>query len=134
MVEEIKDKYDYLTNRILDVKDDKYIKVYKFLLYKSPFDVSVFNELKEFCNITSHIKIDTYETNNSERKICLNELSFINTFIDVNCIGEACEPTYANSDLEMKVKEILDKYHILYKEIDEEKVKDSLLFLMENRF
>ena len=139
--EETKDRYDYLTNRIIDAKDNEFTKVYKFLLYKSPFDANIFNELKEFCNITTHISINAQDINNSERKICLNELNFINTFIDIisrdgdratrpYSMDELCEPL----DIENKVKQVLNKYHILYKEISEEKVKDSLLFLLENRY
>ena len=174
--EETKDRYDYLTNRIIDIKDNEFTKVYKFLLYKSPFDVNIFDELKEFCNITTHISINAQDINNSERKICLNELNFIDTFIDIisrdgacatctyskdelceskemcksktrkgelcepaivlneNAGAKHCEPTFTLSKMEEKVKEILDKHHILYKEISEEKVKDSLLFLKENRY
>ena len=139
------DRYYYLTNRIIDAKDNEFTKVYKFLLYQSPFDVNIFDELKGFCNITTHISINAQDINNSERKICLNELNFINTFIDIisrdgdraTCPyskGELCEPAFTLSKMEEKVKEILDKHHILYKEINEEKVKDSLLFLMENRY
>ena len=160
-VEETKDRYDYLTNRIIDIKDNEFTKVYKFLLYKSPFDVNIFDELKGFCNITTHISINAQDINNSERKICLKELNFIDTFIDIisrdgaratrpyskdelceskemckskTRKGELCEPAFTLSKMEEKVKEILDKHHILYKEINEEKVKDSLLFLVENRY
>lgn len=123
--EETKDRYDYLTNRIIDAKDNEFTKVYKFLLYKSPFDVNIFDELKGFSNITSHIKV---EMPNDKNVIYFTDLSFVDTFIDM--IGTKEE---INSNT-IKVKEILDKHHILYKEINEEKVKDSLLFLMENRF
>lgn len=123
--EEIKYRYDYLTNRIIDIKDNEFTKVYKFLLYESPFDVNIFNELKGFCNITSHIKVEIPKDKNV---IDFTDLSFVDTFIDM--IGTKEE---INSNT-TKVKEILDKHHILYKEINEEKVKDSLLFLMENRY
>ena len=123
--EETKDRYDYLTNRIIDIKDNEFTKVYKFLLYESPFDVNIFNELKGFCNITSHIKVEIPKDKNV---IDFTDLSFVDTFIDM--IGTKEE---INSNT-TKVKEILDKHHILYKEISEEKVKDSLLFLMENRY
>lgn len=123
--EETKDRYDYLTNRIIDIKDNEFTKVYKFLLYESPFDVNIFNELKGFCNITSHIKVEIPKDKNV---IDFTDLSFVDTFIDM--IGTKEE---INSNT-IKVKEILDKHHILYKEINEEKVKDSLLFLMENRY
>ena len=123
--EETKDRYDYLTNRIIDAKDNEFTKVYKFLLYKSPFDVNIFNELKGFCNITSHIKV---EMPNDKNVIYFTDLSFVDTFIDITGTKEEIN---SNSK---KVKEILDKHHILYKEISEEKVKDSLLFLMENRY
>ena len=123
--EETKDRYDYLTNRIIDIKDNEFTKVYKFLLYESPFDVNIFDELKGFCNITSHIKVEIPKDKNV---IDFTDLSFVDTFIDM--IGTKEE---INSNT-IKVKEILDKHHILYKEINEEKVKDSLLFLMENRY
>lgn len=123
--EETKDRYDYLTNRIIDIKDNEFTKVYKFLLYESPFDVNIFDELKGFCNITSHIKVEIPKDKNV---IDFTDLSFVDTFIDM--IGTKEE---INSNT-TKVKEILDKHHILYKEISEEKVKDSLLFLMENRY
>ena len=142
ITKETKSKYDYLSNRIIDVKDNEFIKVYKFLLYKSPFDINILNELKEFCNITSHISVNNQDINNIKRKICLSELSFIDTFIDITSRNEAqlnvaaklCEPAFTLGEMEEKVKQILDKHHILYKEINEEKVKDSLLFLMENRY
>ena len=141
-VKETKIKNDYLTNRIIDNKDAEFIKVYKFLLYKSPFDINILNELKEFCNITSHISVNNHDANNIKRKICLSELSFIDTFIDItsrnetklNVRAKLCEPAFTLGEMEEKVKQILDKHHILYKEINEEKVKDSLLFLMENRY
>ena len=123
--EETKDRYDYLTNRIIDIKDNEFTKVYKFLLYESPFDVNIFDELKGFCNITSHIKVEIPKDKNV---IDFTDLSFVDTFIDM--IGTKEE---INSNT-IKVKEILDKHHILYKEINEEKVKDSLLFLMENMY
>lgn len=123
--EEIKDRYDYLTNRIIDIKDTEFTKVYKFLLYKSPFDVNIFDELKGFCNITSHIKVEIPKDKNV---IDFTDLSFVDTFIDITGTKEEIN---SNSK---KVKEILDKHHILYKEISDEKVKDSLLFLMENRY
>ena len=159
--EETKDRYDYLTNKIIDAKDNEFIKVYKFLLYKSPFDLNIFNELKEYCNITSHISIAAQVINDGKRKICLSELSFIDTFIDITSRdgaratrpyskdelckskemcksetrkGELCEPAFTLGEIEEKVKQILDKHHILYKEINEERVKDSLIFLMENRY
>ena len=142
IAKETKSKYDYLSNRIIDVKDNEFIKVYKFLLYKSPFDINILNELKEFCNITSHISVNNHDANNIKRKICLSELSFIDTFIDItsrnetklNVRAKLCEPAFTLGEMEEKVKQILDKHHILYKEINEEKVKDSLLFLMENRY
>ena len=186
-VEETKDRYDYLSNRIIDAKDNEFIKVYKFLLYKSPFDINIFNELKEFCNITSHISIAAQVINDGKRKICLSELSFIDTFIDItsrngaklnvgathrepafvldenvgaklrepalvldenvgathrepafvldeNVGAKLREPAFTLGEIEEKVKQILDKHHILYKEINEERVKDSLIFLMENRY
>lgn len=123
--EETKDRYDYLTNRIIDIKDTEFTKVYKFLLYKSPFDVNIFDELKGFCNITSHIKVEIPKDKNV---IDFTDLSFVDTFIDITGTKEEIN---SNSK---KVKEILDKHHILYKEINEEKAKDSLLFLMENRY
>lgn len=124
-VDELKDRYDYLTNRIVDLKANEYIKVYKFLLYKSPFDITMFEELKEFCNITSYITIvDIYDVQN----ISLTNFSFVDTFLDV--IGNL-EEIESNA---LKINEVLKKYHVLFKEINEEKVKDSLLFLMENRY
>ena len=124
-VEETNDRYNYLTNFIIDAKDNEFIKVYKIMLYKSPFSINIFNELKVFCNITIHLNI---ENEHSENNISLLKISFVNTFLDI--IGNE-EEIKSNS---VKVKEILDKYHILYKEINEEKVKDSLLFLVENKY
>ena len=124
-VEETKDRYEHLTNRIIDIKYKELIKVYKFLLYESPFDISIFNELKGFCNITSHIKVDIPQAKNI---IDFTDLSFVYTFIDITGTQEEI-----NSN-NVKVKEILAKHHILYKEISEERVRDSLLFLMENRY
>ena len=124
-VEETKDRYEYLTNRIIDIKNKELIKVYKFLLYESPFGISIFNELKGFCNITSHIKVDIPQAKNI---IDFTDLSFVDTFIAITGTQEE-----VNSN-NVKVKEILAKHHILYKEISEEKVKDSLLFLVENRY
>lgn len=123
--EETKDRYDYLTNRIIDIKDNEFTKVYKFLLYESPFDVNIFNELQGFCNVTSHLII---ENEHSESDTSLTNMSFVDTFLDIT----GTEEEISNNDV--KVKEILDKHHILYKEISEEKVKDSLLFIMENRY
>ena len=123
--ENIKDRYNYLTNRVIDVKDTEWIKVYKFLLYKSPFDINIFNKLKSFCNITSHIII---ENAHDENNISLSSINFIDTFLDVTGTIEELDGNC------VKVNEILNKHHILYKEIGEEKVKDSLLFLMENRY
>ena len=124
-VEETNDRYNYLTNFIIDAKDNEFIEVYKIMLYKSPFSVNIFNELKVFCNITIHLSI---ENEHSENNISLLKISFVNTFLDITGTEEEIK---FNS---VKVKEILDKYNILYKEISEEKVKDSLLFLVENRY
>ena len=123
--EETKDRYDYLTNRIIDVKDTEFTKVYKFLLYKSPFDVNIFNKLKGFCNITSQIKVEIPKDKNI---IDFTDLRFVDTFIEITGTKEEINRK------SVKVIEILDKHHILYKEINEEKVKDSLLFLMENMY
>ena len=123
--EETKDRYDYLTNRIIDIKDNEFTKVYKFLLYKSPFDVNIFNKLKGFCNITSQIKVEIPKDKNI---IDFTDLRFVDTFIEITGTKEEINRK------SVKVIEILDKHHILYKEINEEKVKDSLLFLMENMY
>ena len=93
-------------------------------MYESPLDLNVFNELKDICDITIHIDIVGDEND----KISLTNLNYVNTFISIG----ACETR--PSDLDSKVKEVLGKYQILYKEIREEKVKDSLLFLMENSY
>lgn len=117
-------RYNYLTNRIIESKENEFIKVYKFILYESPLDLNVFNELKDICDITIHIDIVGDEND----KISLTNLNYVNTFISIG----ACETR--PSDLDSKVKDMLGKYQILYKEIREEKVKDSLLFLMENSY
>ena len=124
-VEETNDRYNYLTNFIIDAKDNEFIEVYKIMFYKSPFSVNIFNELKVFCNVTIHLNI---ENEHSENNISLLKISFVNTFLDITGTEEEIK---FNSE---KVKEILDKHNILYKEISEEKVKDSLLFLVENRY
>ncbi len=161
LLEEGNERYDYLTNRVIESKDKEYIKVYKFILYESPFDLSLFNELKDICQITIHTNVVIDKETNS---IQLSNLNYINTFIYI--IGSDTDFAMADTDFAMadtdfvgantafvgantafvgadiirpngydkKVKEILNKYQILYKEIKEEKVKDSLLFLMENKY
>lgn len=124
LLEESNGRYNYLTNRIIESKENEFIKVYKFILYEAPLDLNVFNELKDICDITIHIDIVGDEND----KISLTNLNYVNTFISIG----ACETR--PSDLDSKVKDMLGKYQILYKEIREEKVKDSLLFLMENSY
>ena len=104
------DKFVSITNDIIANKQIEFIKVIKFILYKHPFDINVFNELKEYCNITSHIVVDAEE-------VKFSDLNFIDTFIDITSSGETCEPALAMAGLDAKVKEILDKHNILYKEI-----------------
>ena len=123
-LEESKDRYNYLTNKIIESKENEFIKVYKFILYEAPLDLNVFNELKDICDITIHIDIVGDEND----RILLTNLNYINTFISIG--ARKTRP----SDLDSKVKEVLDKYKILYKEIKEENVKDSLLFIMENNY
>ena len=139
-------RYNYLTNRIIESKENEFIKVYKFILYEAPLDLNVFNELKDICDITIHIDIVGDEND----KISLTNLNYVNTFISIGAcrtrpyddvgvrkthLYDAVGASYASpSDLDSKVKDMLGKYQILYKEIREEKVKDSLLFLMENNY
>ena len=139
-------RYNYLTNRIIESKENEFIKVYKFILYEAPLDLNVFNELKDICDITIHIDIVGDEND----KISLTNLNYVNTFISIGAcrtrpyddvgvrkthLYDAVGASYASpSDLDSKVKDMLGKYQILYKEIREEKVKDSLLFLMENSY
>ena len=83
------------------------------------YTLRVFDELKSICSITIYVIKDSDK---------LLDLSYINTFVDI---------TGASDEIETKcieIKDILNKHHILYKEISEEKVKDSLLFLLENRY
>ena len=54
--------------------------------------------------------------------------------LDSGAVSDKLRETDITWKIATKVKEILDKHHILFKEINEEKVKDSLLFLMENRY
>lgn len=110
-----------ITNDILSNKEIEYLRVIKIILYKAPFDINIFDKLKDYCSITSHISVksDTIE---------FGKLSFVNTFLSINGNEEEIATKF------IKVSEILDENHILYKEINEEKVKDSLLFLLENDF
>ena len=118
-IDETNARYEYLTNRIIDIKDTELIKVYKFTLYKIPFDLRVFDELKSICSITIYVIKDSDK---------LLDLSYINTFVDITGTSDEIETKC------IEIKDILNKHHILYKEISEEKVKDSLLFLLENRY
>jgi hypothetical protein len=145
-LEESNDKYNYLTNRIIESKENEFIKVYKFILYEAPLDLNVFNELKDICDITIHIDLVTDENG----RMLLANQNYMNTFISIGAREtrpydvagaretrpyDAVGASYASpTDLDSKVKEVLGKYQILYKEIREEKVKDSLLFLMENSY
>lgn len=110
-----------ITNDILSNKEIEYLRVIKIILYKAPFDINIFDKLKDYCSITSHISVksDTIE---------FGKLSFVNTFLSIDGNEEEIAKKL------IKVCEILDENHILYKEINEEKVKDSLLFLLENDF
>lgn len=110
-----------ITNDILSNKEIEYLRVIKIILYKAPFDINIFDKLKDYCSITSHISVksDTIE---------FGKLSFVNTFLSIGGNEEEIATRL------IKVSEILDENHILYKEINEEKVKDSLLFLLENDF
>lgn len=110
-----------LTSNVVSNKDIEYFRVIKLILYKVPFDINIFDKLKDYCSITSHILVnsDTIE---------LSKLSFVNTFLSIYGNEEEIATKL------IKVSEILDENHILYKEINEEKVKDSLLFLLENDF
>ena len=110
-----------ITNDILSNKEIEYLRVIKIILYKAPFDINIFDKLKDYCSITSHISVksDTIE---------FGKLSFVNTFLSIDGNEEEIAKKL------IKVCEILDENLILYKEINEEKVKDSLLFLLENDF
>lgn len=110
-----------ITNDILSNKEIEYLRVIKIILYKAPFDINIFDKLKDYCSITSHISVksDTIE---------FGKLSFVNTFLSIDGNEEEIAKKL------IKVCEILDENHILYKEINEEKVKDSLLFILENDF
>ena len=130
-IKEENKKTEYLANRILTFKNHEYIKVYKFVFYKFPFNLKVFFDLKDICNITSHICIEN--DNKEQGSINLSEMSFVNTFIDFTYVYEDISNKLIE-EIEVKIKQVLDSYHILYKEIDEEEVKDSILFLMENRY
>lgn len=118
-IDETNARYEYLTNRIIDIKDTELIKVYKFTLYNVPLDLRVFDELKSICSITIYVIKDSDK---------LLDLSYINTFVDITGTSDEIETKC------IEIKDILNKHHILYKEISEEKVKDSLLFLLENRY
>ena len=115
------DKYYNLIKDILEYKDNEYIRVFKFVLYKYPFDIDVLDKIKEHSDITIHIDI-------KDEKFSIDNINFIDTFIVL---------TGNKEDIDEKSKLIsiiLKKEDIIYKEINEERVRESLNFIVENRF
>ena len=108
-----------LTEQILFKKETEYFEIIKVILYLYPFDKIIINELKKYCSITIHTKIQ-------KNNIAFDGLNFINTFLLID--GNIEE---INDKLNEIIK-ILERNNILYKRIDEERVRDSILFLMEN--
>lgn len=128
------EKNGSILEEILLNKEVEYLKVLKITLYKSPFNLNIINEIKEKCNIVSHISIDIYsnekvdEEMGKTKKINYSELSFVDTFIEIEGSEEEIKNRYN------EVREILEKEEVLYKEIREEKVRESMSFIMENRY
>lgn len=115
------DKYYDLTKDILEYKDNEYIKVFEIVLYKYPFDIDVLDKLKEYSDITIHIDL-------KDEKFSIDNINFNDTFIVF---------TGSKEDVDEKsklVSDILKKERIIYKEINEEKVRESLNLIMENRY
>ena len=108
-----------LTEQILMKKGIEYFEIIKVILYLYPFDKIIINELKKYCSITIHTKVQ-------KNNIAFDGLNFINTFLLID--GNIEE---INDKLNEIIK-ILERNNILYKKIDEERVRDSILFLMEN--
>ena len=126
--EEVNERFNYLTNRIIESKDREYIKIYKILLYEVPIDLSIFNELRRVSNITCHLNVDEKDN------IQLLNLNYLNTFIEIVGKEEVRGSTENIEELDNEVKKILDQYKVIYKEIREERVLRSITFLMENSY
>ena len=115
------EKYYSLTNEIIDKRDNEYLKVLKIVLYKYPFNIDILNKIKEFCDITIYIDL-------KDEKFSVENINYIDTFILFTGSKE-------NIDVKTKlVLEILNKANIIYKEINEENIRNSIDFIMENRY
>ena len=115
------EKYYSLTNEIIDKRDNEYLKVLKIVLYKYPFNIDILNKIKEFCDITIYIDL-------KDEKFSVENINYIDTFILFTGSKE-------NIDVKTKlVLEILNKANIIYKEINEENIRSSIDFIMENRY
>lgn len=128
-VEEKNIKFDYLTNKIIENKNNIFIKIYKFLLYKQPLNLNIFDELKNICNITIHINNIYYKNIEKNKSGFINilKLNYINTFLHL-------ETKNIDEEKGQLIEQILEKYNIIYKQINEENVKQSILLLIENRY
>lgn len=101
--------------------NDKFIKVYKILLYKHPIDDGFLQEV-DLYNKVIYGKCD-------DSDFSLKTINYTNTFIYI--IGDNEDKVIDNSII---LENMFKKYNIIFNEINEENVKSSLYLMMENRF
>lgn len=113
-------KYSQLTNILIENYKKEYMVVYKIILYEYPIDFEKIRFLTNISEVTIYTKVDdNFNTNN---------INLINSYILV--VGN-------KEEVEIKITEIkkmLYSNNILYKEIIEPRIKETLCFIMENNY
>lgn len=113
-------RYSNLTNILIDNYKKEFMAVYKIILYKQPFNFEIIKLLTNISELTIYA--------NATENFNINDISYVNTYILI--IGSEKEINRKKTE----VINVLTTNNVLYKEMIEPKIKETLFFIMENKY